>query len=340
MARRTPRPPATHDQLLEPCHDRCPQCGGPLWTVYHCHRKVTRLDGVWHLTLRIRRCMTPTCARYRRSYRPEEEGSWALPHGEFGLDVIALIGALRFAEHRSVLEIHQHLLARDVQIAERTVTHLVQRYEELVALRLADATRLRARLSEKGRVIVAIDGLQPDVGQEVLWVVRDCLSGEVLLARSLLSGTQGDLAALLKEVKAALPVPVTGVISDGQSPIGTAVRAVWPGVPHQLCHFHYLREATKPITEADRHAKVALKKHVRGVRPLERALEERADAEAEAIRGYCLAVRAAVTDDRQPPLDASGLRLHDRLDATAASIDRVEAKRGGSRSPSPTFGTW
>jgi hypothetical protein len=339
MARRTRRPLATRDQFLEPCHDRCPQCSGPLWIVYHCHRKITRLDAVWRLTLRIRRCVTPTCPLYHRPYRPEEEGSWALPHGEFGLDVIALIGALRFAEHRSVLEIHQHLLARDVQIAERTVTHLVQRYEELVALRLTDATRLRERLAEKGRVILAIDGLQPDVGHEVLWVVRDCLSGEVLLARSMLSGTQGDLTALLDEVKAALPVPVAGVISDGQSPIQTAVRAVWPGVPHQLCHFHYLREATKPITEADRHAKVALKKQVRGVRPLERALEGRADAEAEAIRGYCLAVRAAVTDDRQPPLDASGLRLHDRLDVIAASIDRVEAKRGGSRSPSPTFGT-
>ncbi len=340
MARRTPRPPATHDQLLEPCHDRCPQCGGPLWTVYHCHRKVTRLDGVWRLTLRIRRCMTRSCALYRRSYRPEEEGSWALPHGEFGLDVIALVGALRFAEHRSVLEIHQTLLACGVQIAERTVTHLVQRYEELIALRLADATRMRERLAEKGRVILAIDGLQPDVGHEVLWVVRDCLSGEVLLARSLLSGTQGDLAALLTEVKAALPVPVAGVISDGQSPIGTAVQAVWPGIPHQLCHFHYLWEATKPITEADRHAKVALKKQVRGVRPLERALEGHDDAEAEAIRSYCLAVRAAVTDDRQPPLDASGLRLHDRLDAIAASIDRVEAQRGGFPSPLPTCGTW
>jgi hypothetical protein len=25
-------------------------------------------------------------------------------------------------------------------------------------------------------------------------------------------------------------------------------------VPHQLCHFHYLREAAQPIYEADRHA--------------------------------------------------------------------------------------
>ena len=53
-------------------------------------------------------------------------------------------------------------------------------------------------------VILALDGLQPDVGHEVLWVVRDCLSEEILLARPLLSSTQGDLTALLKEVKELL----------------------------------------------------------------------------------------------------------------------------------------
>jgi hypothetical protein len=55
-----------------------------------------------------------------------------------------------------------------------------------------------------------LDGLQPDVGHEVLWVIRDCLSGEVLLARSLLSGTARDLALLLREVASAVGVPVAG----------------------------------------------------------------------------------------------------------------------------------
>ncbi|MFN8498017.1 MAG: hypothetical protein U0641_09195 [Anaerolineae bacterium] len=36
-------------------------------------------------------------------------------------------------------------------------------------------------------------------------MLRDCLSGEVVLARSLLSATEDDLARLLGEVKAALP---------------------------------------------------------------------------------------------------------------------------------------
>jgi hypothetical protein len=177
-------------------------------------------------------------------------------------------------------------------------------------------------------VILALDGLQPDVGHEVLWVIRDCLSGEVLLARSLLSGTGADLAVLLREAVALLPVPVAGVISDGQHPIRDAVAAVLPGVPHQLCQFHYLREAARPLFEADRHAKKELKKHVRGVRPIERAVEGRADSEAQVVRGYCLAVRSALTDDGRPPLCAAGLRLQERLSLIHASVQRVVQKGG------------
>lgn len=331
MPRHEPRPAATSHRLLEPQHRRCWLCDGPLWVAYHSHRTVTTLEGLVSLTLSVRTCRNRACIRYHRPYRPEEEGALALPQAEFGLDVIAVVGSLRFAQHRSVPEIHRALLDRGIPIAERTVTHLLHRYEELVALHLADQARLRDRLRGQGRVILALDGLQPDVGHEVLWVLRDVLSGEVLLARSLLSGTTDDLASLLEEVRDALPVPIAGVISDGQQPIRRAVKRVFPRVPHQLCQFHYLRDAAKPVYEADRHAKVLLKKAVRGVRPIERELEGRDDEQAEAIRGYCLAVRSALTDDGRPPLTAAGLRLQERLQAVADSIDRV-AEKGGSPS--------
>jgi hypothetical protein len=278
--------------------------------------------------LHIRRCQDRGCVLFRRSYRPEAEGAVALPQAEFGLDVIAFVGARRYTDHRSVPEIHGELRSRGVSIAERSVTNLVYRYEELVALRLVDQAQVRERLLRQGRVLLALGGLQPDVGHEVLWVLRDCLSGDVLLARSLLSATEADLAGLLREVQRVLPVPVRGVISDGQQSIRKAVKAALPGVPHQLCHFHYLREAAQPIYEADRHAKKELKKQVRGVRPIERRLEGRTDPEAQAVRAYCLAVRSALTDDGRPPLCASGLRLHDRLAAIQNSIERVAEKRG------------
>ncbi len=327
---RTPRPIASHAITLTPLKESCEQCGQPLWVGYHGHRTVTKLDGVFQLTIVVRRCIQPECPRYHVAYRPEEEGRWALPHGEFGLEVIALIGRWRFREHRSVPEMHRMLLMRGVSITERSVTHLMQRYEELVALRVANHERIKERLHKQGRVILAIDGLQPDVGHEVLWVIRDCLSEEILLARPLLSSSQGDLTALLIEVKQQLKeleVPVKGVISDGEETIGSAVAFVFPEVPHQLCQFHYLRDATKPLYDADRQAKTELKKQVRGVRPLERALEERSDPETEAIRGYCLAVRSSLTDDGRAPLEASGLQLQDRLTHISDSIARVEQKK-------------
>jgi hypothetical protein len=118
------------------------------------------------------------------------------------------------------------------------------------------------------------------------------------------------------------------VISDGQQAIRQAVAEVLPGVPHQLCQFHDLREAGRPIGEADRHAQKELRKRVRGVRPIERAVEDRTDPEAEVIRGYCAAVRGALGDSGHPPLDAGGLQLQQRLSAMAASLDRV-APTGG-----------
>jgi hypothetical protein len=334
MARNEPRPPALSELRLEPLEDRCPSCGQKSWVAYHSPRTVATLSGLVRLRLVVRRCVNRDCELYHEPHRPEEEGAFALPQGEFGLDVIALVGALRHAEHRSVPEIHRELSGRGVDVSERTVTNLLDRYEELVALRLSGNAGLRERIKEQGRAVLAIDGLQPDVGHEVLWVVRECLSGEVLLARSLLGGTQGEIAPLLREVADALEVPIKGVVSDGQHAIRKAVGSALPGVPHQLCQFHYLREAAKEVYEADRHAKKELKKRVRGVRPIERELEHTEDPEAEAIRGYCLAVRSAITDDGRPPLSASGIKLHDRLEAIHTSVQRV-SKKGNFPEGSP-----
>lgn len=99
-----------------------------------------------------------------------------MPHGEFGLDVIALVGTLRYQQQRSIPQIHEEVQRRGLYMAERTVTNQLYRYEELLALHLADETRLRQRLKEHKQVILALNGLQPDVGHAVLWVLRDCCS--------------------------------------------------------------------------------------------------------------------------------------------------------------------
>ena len=250
---KTAEPSMTRD--LAPERTACPHCGHPARADYANRRNVHTLSGVTRLNLLVHRCHNAACPAYKKPYRPEAEGAVALPRHEFGLDVVALVGRLRYAEHRSVPEVHAHLTGRGVTVSERAVTNLLDRYDELLSVALADDRRLKEVLAGRGRVILAIDGLQPDVGHEVLWVLRDCPSGQILLAKSLLSARQQDLAGLLGAVKASLPVPVAGVVSDGRHSIRKAVAAVFPGVPDQLGQFHDLREAARPIDEADRHAK-------------------------------------------------------------------------------------
>src|SRR5262245_14479055 len=209
--RRRPRPQPDRALTLTPITLDCPECRQGLHADYNNFRTITTLEGTLRLTLTIRRCHNLECPRLLRPYRPEAEPHFALPYHEFGLDVMTTVGRLRYAEHRSIPEIHRELTRRGIPLAQRTVTNLLDRYDELRSLASADPKRLQPLLSAQRRVILAIDGLQPDVGHEVLWVLRDCLSGEILLAQSLLSSTAKDLAGLIRQVQQALPVPITEI---------------------------------------------------------------------------------------------------------------------------------
>ncbi len=83
MARNQRRPQATSELRLEPLDDHCPICERRLWVAYHNARTVATLSGLVRLRLVIRRCVNPQCVLYQESRRPEQEGAFALPQGEF-----------------------------------------------------------------------------------------------------------------------------------------------------------------------------------------------------------------------------------------------------------------
>jgi hypothetical protein len=111
------RPRPQHTLRLAPLTPNCPECGRPLWSAYDTRRTVTTLEGPVRLVLHVRHCPNPSCPRFHKPYRPETEPHYALPHHEFGLDVIALVGHLRYVQHRSIPEIHAELRRRRVVIA-------------------------------------------------------------------------------------------------------------------------------------------------------------------------------------------------------------------------------
>src|SRR4051812_45265880 len=141
--RRSARPQPSRALELSTHTRDCPVCGRRLWAANKPQRTVTTLQGLVRSRLQVRSCRNPECARHKICLRPEQEGRFALPYREFGLDVIATVGRLHHAEHRSVPKIHAELVRRGVAICVRSVGNLQGRYEELLALSLSDTERLR-----------------------------------------------------------------------------------------------------------------------------------------------------------------------------------------------------
>ncbi len=206
--RNRPRPSFTRTQTLTPVLTLCPVCQHRLYADYANVRTVTTLAGVTRLILYILYAATTiiAAARATNPIDPRPESHFALPHHEFGLDVIACVRTLtlrRTPQHPRDPP-RTHSPRRRPRPTLRPQSPGAALRTNCAPLAAADPQRLQRLLQEQPGVVLAIDGLQPDVGHEVLWVLRDCVSGEILLARSLLSATSADLATLLSEVREGL----------------------------------------------------------------------------------------------------------------------------------------
>jgi hypothetical protein len=259
-----------------------------------------------------------------------------------------------------------------INLTEPGIANYIRRYQTMIAARQQDPDALRRHYQGIDALILSIDGLQPEKGHETLYVVRELNGKRVWFAEALLSATADEVRRLITQAKqwsADLDKPVTLWISDKQDAFVTGIAAEFPAVPHRYCANHFLRDLAKPVLEADSHAKVQLRKKVRGLRGIEqtvlnhrkdwsvKGVEAEAEAEAEAalpslatvparadhedsppipidsagdvVLDYCAAVRGILNDDQGGPLHPAGLRMAEALEEVRQSIDRNVAAKKG-----------
>src|SRR5262245_16927782 len=323
--RRTRSRSESREVHLYPRIRACPACQRPLKERYHKRRFIVRLTEQLTVVSHFLECPASTCSLRQAVHRPEHEMLLALRGYTFGLDVVAFIGALRYGRKRAVPEIHQELTSTGVAICEREVTLLSEVYLALVTTSASADTAAVEAMKAAGGVVLSIDGVQPEKGNETLYLLRDLQSGRVLVARNLRSSSTQEIAKLIEEVK-ALGVAILGVVSDKQDSICLAIAQCLPKVPHQICQYHFLRDVAQPVADADRHLKKELKKKVRGIKAVEDSIEQMGEsAEADLAKGYTEAIRAVMRQDGKYPLDPAGITLYTKLTKIEASIQRVQA---------------
>ena len=243
----------------------------------YCDGKLERSHPVWSKTIIVfgeiaqvtnwgYRCVNrkTSCPKPEHVYRSATADGLTLKGYNYGLDVIVFVGQQHFESHQTVGEIHQALQHEGIPISERRVTDYIGDYE--VLLKCAQGAKLAERrevIQANGGVVLAIDGVQPQKGKPTLYIFRDALSGIRFHAASL---WHNDTDSLVEEMRVVakllyeLDVPLLGVVSDDQHAIRQGVAQVWPDIPHQLCHLHFLKAVQKPIYDEDSSLSKELKK--------------------------------------------------------------------------------
>jgi hypothetical protein len=338
--KRAKRYPTTIRRWYRPAEHACAVCHRRLRQAMTLSRRtVVTLQAVIKLIHAGYRCPDPNCPGRSRIYRSAEADALALPGFTYGLDIVVLVGQLHLGKHQTLDEVHhevqERLRALEVSISRREILYLFDAYCALLRAcsEAQDDKDWLGQVKENGGIIVSVDGIQPDRGNETIYLVRDTLSGRVLVAENVLSSETEVMKAVLTPIT-TLGVKVLGTITDAQESELRAVEQLWPDVPHQVCQFHVLREASRPAFEVDRKLKTTLRKRVgEKVRVVRRQLRhdlqhaEASEAEQlEALDEYALGMQTALNRDGILPFEYPGIQAGEDLDALAESLQRLEKK--------------
>ena len=332
------------------------------------------LQGPVELCCRLKRCADPACPSRPGTLGPLTESSLAPPGWLIGWDIFCFIGHRRFARHWSVPQIRRELVdTYEARLSEDAICLYLRRYQAMVAARQQDLGMLRLAYRDVAALWLSIDGLQPEKGHETLYAVREINAGRIWFAQTLLSSNADEVRRLLaraREIAQTLGKPVRLWLSDKQDAFVKGITSEFEGVPHRYCSNHFLRDLAKPTLESDSHAKVQMRKKVRGLRDIERAVlrSQQSDVQAlasgpevarsadalaasggaaraadvppdaaraaQVVLDYCGAVRGILNDDQGGPLRPPGLRMAGALQEVRASLGRVPALN----KPNPAHG--
>lgn len=336
MRFRWPEGTRFQQMTLDVEQDTCSSCSRPLHVCAHRRHRIFTLREPLELLCRLAHCSDPACPARRYTLSPASELTHALPGWLIGWDVFCFIGHRRFARHWSVPQIRAELLdTYRIKLSPDAISLYLRRYQTMVAAHQQDPDRLAKAYQSIGFVVLSIDGLQPEKGHETLYAVRELNGKRIWFAEALLSSNTDEVRRLLvraREIAARLRKPVRLWLSDMQDAFVKGIALEFSGVPHRYCDNHFLRYLAKPTLEADSQAKVKMRKKVRGLRDIERAvLKKRSQQNAEVMTSQEVKHAAGGTL-------ASGHKAEKPQRATAAKELQADHKAVGAKA-SDTAGT-
>ena len=257
--RRVKKAAASHKLRIRNEQSRCCYCGEPLNLRSTTERNITNLIEKVKMSLQVGYCQTEDCKNYKVRLTPVSYQTQIVPHSGYGIDVYGLIGSLRFENRQTIAEIGRKLETdyAHIEIKERHIENIVNNLELYISQSGKNAAYLKTYYAKRGQteLILSADGVQPEQGHNILYIIRETISGQILFAHY---STHSDEAHLKSEIIAPLQatlqaagLKVGGWLVDKELALSKAILALYKETPLQHCQSHFLSALKKPLTQAD-----------------------------------------------------------------------------------------
>lgn len=239
----------------------CPYCGGEAEQIYPSSgHSFQTLKGWTNMIVYWYECKDPGCRGHGKTGRFKAPQPYVLPYKKFGLDVwrFIILEWERFKTNAG--QISERLAYEGAFISEDRVQEILDEYMLLKDEKINEETL--EILKKQGFMIIGCDGTPTGGGKDSFWTFYDVPSGRLLYSTLLDSADKDTLLKIFRSIEARYGVEVQGFLSDHQVSIGLACKAFNPDLPHQTCHFHFLRNQWDFIEAKDTHLNKLLQKVV------------------------------------------------------------------------------
>ena len=225
-----------------PKEQSCPACGKALKVKYTQRRQLVTM----HIGHFDAHCTFLYCDCGDVVYPPQKINSLVPKHCNFGYDVIEYIGRELFSRHCTIDVIKQGLAEKNIFISKSEIAYLAAKYVVYLSLAHKEITgNIKTEMQENGGYILHIDGTC-DGGSPHLMSALDQISGFVLHNIKIPTENAQDIIPLLQEVKQRYGNPIA-IVTDMAKAFSCAITEVFEGIPHFICHFHFLRDIGKDL---------------------------------------------------------------------------------------------
>jgi hypothetical protein len=227
---------------------KCPVCDRFLCRKYSTQpRTVIRLHETIITSEHVMQCNKKNCSNRGKPFLSAELQSIVLPHMTYGIDIIARAGELRFYDHLTLEEVIEEFSKIGFKISLGEISFITDKFLSLIAgVHEEKIPEIRKNL-EKNGFVLSIDGTISIKGK-TLYIFRDNVSNTVLYSEICEINDTSHMEPLLRKVMDKFGVPLA-IISDMQQSIIESVKLVLPGVLHQFCQSHFLRNAGDVLTK-------------------------------------------------------------------------------------------